>query len=149
MQTDVTIVPAESVESLNVFGIQVDILLTCEATGGAFSAYKVHVEPGMGSPYHVHLSDDEAFTVLEGTFEFRRGDAIIELTAGGTVFLPRQIPHYFKNSGTARGVLIGIGTPGGHERFFQDASRLGANGGPIDMEEAMAVCRRYEIELLP
>lgn len=149
MQTDITIVPAGNVESLNVFGIQVDIHLTSEATGGVFSIYRATVEPGMGSPFHVHLADDETFTVVEGTFEFRRGDTVLELTAGGTVFLPRQIPHYFKNIGAERGVLLGINTPGGHENFFREAHRLGAKGGPVDMEEAIAVTRRYGMELLP
>lgn len=148
MQTDITVVPAGNVESLNVFGVRVDILLTSEATGGAYSIYRVGVEPGTGSPFHVHQADDEGFTVLEGIFEFRRGDTVLELTAGGTIFLPRQVPHYFKNIGSERGVILGINTPGGHERFFRDAHRLTANGGPLDREEAIAVTRRHGMEIL-
>jgi Uncharacterized conserved protein, contains double-stranded beta-helix domain len=136
---------AEPQQSLNVFGVQVDILLTAEQTGGAYSVYRVGAEPGAGSPPHVHLRDDEAFYVLEGTFDFMVGGETRRLTAGQFVFLPRNIPHAFTGAGETKGWLLGIGSPAGHEQFFVDASRLSF---PPDPAEAAEVVRRHGMELL-
>jgi mannose-6-phosphate isomerase-like protein (cupin superfamily) len=133
-------------EALNAFGVTVKPLIRAEQTGGTLSTYHLSMEPGIGSPFHVHRRDDETFYVLEGTFAFRHGDEIVTLGAGSNIFLPRNMPHYFRNIGPGRGVLLGIGTPGGHERFFEDASRLAM---PPDPAEAMAVVQRYGMELLP
>jgi mannose-6-phosphate isomerase-like protein (cupin superfamily) len=131
---------------VNVFGIEVDLLLTAEDTGGVYSVYEVTCPPGLGSPPHVHLKDDESFYVIEGMFEFRRGDEILTAGPGTLLALPRQVPHYFRCIGTEPGRLLGIGTPAGHERFFVEASALSV---PPDPEEAMAVLRRHGMELVP
>ena len=139
-----TVLPGTA-KRVSVFGVDVDILLPAEDTGGAFSVYYVDCEPGFDSPPHVHLKDDESFYAIEGEFELRRGDEVFVSGPGTMVFLPRQVPHYVRCVGTARGKLLGIGSPGGHERFFEDASRLSF---PPDPEEAMAVLKRHGMELV-
>jgi mannose-6-phosphate isomerase-like protein (cupin superfamily) len=136
---------ADERETLNAFGVMVEPLIRAEQTRETLSLYRLTMAPGVGSPFHVHQWDDETFYVLEGTFAFRHGDEIVTLGAGSNIFLPRSVPHYFRNIGSGRGVLLGIGTPGGHERFFRDANRLTS---PPDPAEAMAVVRRYGMELL-
>ena len=146
-QANVTIVPPDGSNTVSVFGIQVDVLVTAQETGGAYSTYRVTVQPGDGSPPHIHHKDDEGFYVLEGEFEFLCGDRMTTATEGAFVHLPRNIPHYFRNVGTGTGRLLGIGTPAGHEKFFEDIGRLSADGPP-DMEEAMAISRKHGIEIL-
>lgn len=139
------IVPAEGVKSVQVFGIRVDFLLSSEDTRGAYSTYRVHVEPGAGSPPHLHRLDDEAFYILEGRFEVLCGQTVSFVEAGAFVFLPRNVPHYFRNAGTAPGLFLGVCTPAGHERFFEDVHSLGPDPQPV---EAEAVCRKHGIELV-
>jgi quercetin dioxygenase-like cupin family protein len=134
-----------SAQKLDVFGVEVEVLLTSEQTGGAFSVYCVSAQPGGGPPPHVHQNEDEAFHVLEGEFEILLGDQLTTLSAGSFAFLPRHTPHAFRNVGTTTGVLLGMTTPGGHEKFFEDADKLSFPPSP---QEALEVCRRHGMELL-
>jgi mannose-6-phosphate isomerase-like protein (cupin superfamily) len=44
---------------------------------------------------HVHHADDEAWHVLEGTVHFRFADHEIDVSAGGTVFVPAGVAHTY------------------------------------------------------
>jgi mannose-6-phosphate isomerase-like protein (cupin superfamily) len=59
-------------------------------------------------PLHVHLTEDEAWYVLEGTLRIRLGDAEVDAPAGTAVFGRRGIAHSFANPDPlpARYVLI-------------------------------------------
>jgi mannose-6-phosphate isomerase-like protein (cupin superfamily) len=131
----------------NVFGVQVDIMLRGEHTGGTFCTYEVIVPPGGGPPPHVQEREDEAFYILEGEFEILVGDRTTVVGPGAYVFLPRRVPHAFKNISSATGRLLGVASPAGHELFFEDADRL-AQAGPPSPEEAVAMCRRHGMEML-
>lgn len=141
------LISSEAAPPNNVFGVQVKILLRGEHTGGAYCTYEVIVQPGDGPPPHVHHRDDEAFYVLEGEFEVRHGDQTSRVGAGTYVYLPRLTPHTFKNVGTGRGRLLGTAAPAGHEAFFEDIDRISKHGPP-SKEEAIAVCRKFGIEIL-
>lgn len=134
---------------LDVFGVGVTVLLTAVQTGGAYSTFYIECPPGLGSPPHVHRFDDESFTVLDGTFEFRCGDKTFRAEAGECVFLPRDVPHQFTCVGETAGHLIGIGSPAGHEGFFEAAGKMAHRETPPSMEEMVAVCARFGIDLLP
>jgi mannose-6-phosphate isomerase-like protein (cupin superfamily) len=45
---------------------------------------------------HVHHADDEAWHVLEGTLHFRFADQEIDVSAGGTVFVPAGVAHTYR-----------------------------------------------------
>jgi mannose-6-phosphate isomerase-like protein (cupin superfamily) len=63
------------------------------ATGASFSVKEWR---GSGpATLHVHLEDDEAWHVLEGTLHFRFSDREIDVPAGGTVFVPAGVPHTY------------------------------------------------------
>ena len=44
---------------------------------------------------HVHHADDEAWHVLEGTLRFRFADREVEVSAGGSVFVPAGVAHTY------------------------------------------------------
>jgi mannose-6-phosphate isomerase-like protein (cupin superfamily) len=131
---------------VSVLGVDVEILLTGQETGGAYSLYRMIIAPGAGAPPHVHRGDDEAFTVVEGAVECGCGDQILTLEAGATVFLPKGIPHYFRGIGETPSIVYGMATPAGHDGFFEEASQLSF---PPDPAEVAAICARHGIELLP
>jgi uncharacterized cupin superfamily protein len=61
------------------------------------SSFSVHEWRGSGPALmHVHHSDDEAWHVLEGTLRFRLNDRTVDITAGGTVFVPAGVPHTYE-----------------------------------------------------
>lgn len=85
--------------------------------------------------------------VLEGRFEFHAGDKSIEATAGACVFLPRGIPHTFKNIGPTNGRLLVTMSPPGFEEFFVGVDEL-SRAGPPAPDEILALARRFDLDLL-
>ena len=113
-------------------------------TAGRFALIEEPVPPGWGPPLHLHQREDEFFQVLAGTFRFRCGDAVHEGGAGTAAFLPRGIPHSFRNIGSGTGrLLVGL-TPGGFEGFFEEA----AAAGIADAAAAEAIAARYGVTFL-
>jgi mannose-6-phosphate isomerase-like protein (cupin superfamily) len=121
-----TIVTPEQSLLIKIFAMNATVLFTTEATGGAVSAVVGHVEPGDGSPDHVHFKQDEMFYVLEGTFEFATGDQIATARPGTIIFVPRTVVHRFRNVGTTRARLLEWSLPGGLDDYFRAISDLAA-----------------------
>jgi mannose-6-phosphate isomerase-like protein (cupin superfamily) len=68
---------------------------------GRFSAvgqsFAVHEWRGSGpAALHVHHADDEAWHVLDGTLRFRFIDRVVDVGAGGTVFVPAGVAHAYE-----------------------------------------------------
>src|SRR5579883_781363 len=80
---------------INVF------LLTGEQTANAFAQWEAHIPPGGGPPLHVHSREDESFYVIEGTIQCQFGETHFAASAGECVFLPRGVPHRFRNESSA------------------------------------------------
>lgn len=123
-------------------------------TGGAFSLFEGRIAPRQGPPLHSH-PDDEAFLILEGSFEFQVGDQRLRRGPGEFAFVPKQTPHAFRNTGEAEGRLLFITLPAGpHERFFADVGEPKADFAtlfstePPDIEKLMTVGRRHGFEIL-
>lgn len=131
-----------------VFGVQVEILLGATDTGGTHSLYLVTPAPGTGAPPHVHHRDDETFFILEGEVEVLLGETWTPARPGATVYLPRGVPHAFRNATQEPAVFLAVATPGGHDEFFLEADRL-ARAGELNPESAVELCGRFGMELLP
>lgn len=131
-------------------------LLTGEETGGAFFMAEVSVAPGGGTPPHIHHREDESFYLLEGSLTIQVGGDTITALAGDFVFLPRGIPHAFKNTGDGYAKALVLTTPAGLEGFFPEvfepaADRSAAPPPPSKelIDRALAAGPRYGLELLP
>ena len=85
------------------------------ATGGASCTFEQTLAPGAGVPLHVHAHDDELHVVLEGTVAMRCGDRDFAAASGTVAFLPRRVPHAFRNPGDAPARLLTVFTPGGFD----------------------------------
>jgi quercetin dioxygenase-like cupin family protein len=134
----------------------VTFLAIAADTGGSFSLFEGRVAPQQGIPLHRH-SDDEAFLVLEGTFQFQIEEQHLQLGPGEFAFVPKQTPHrYLNNSAEKEGRLLIITLPAGaHEGFFAEIGELKADASgpfstkPPDIEKIMRVGKRYGFEILP
>jgi quercetin dioxygenase-like cupin family protein len=62
-------------------------------TGGLFRLVEVSTPQGSGPPPHVHEREDEAFYVLEGSYEVTVGDDRFDAREGSFIFAPRGVPH--------------------------------------------------------
>ncbi len=66
---------------------------------------------GTASLHHLHEDSDEVAWVLEGEFTFKIGDEITSGGPGTCAFMPRDIPHAWKNTGTETGRVLFLYTP--------------------------------------
>jgi quercetin dioxygenase-like cupin family protein len=138
------IVRAEDGEKITPFGLNMKILASADATGGALSAIVAEHEPGMGPPPHVHFSQEEMFYVLEGSYEVAiDGGAPSVIGPGSFVFLPRNTVHTFKNVGTTTARMLDMSLPGGQDRYFKEIHALAAGGG-FSGEKVLEVSRRHD-----
>lgn len=98
------------------------MLLDGKATGGQLMIGRFDVSEGEAPPYHTHTREDEVFMLIKGTALVWVDDVKSELSEGGIVFLPKNIPHAYRiTSGKAD--LLMINTPAGIEGMFRYAGR--------------------------
>ncbi|MGH6873903.1 MAG: hypothetical protein ACREDW_02725 [Aestuariivirgaceae bacterium] len=58
------IVKPEQAPALKAFDLDLKVLLTTEATGGAISVLMGWHKPGEGAPDHVHFDQEEMFFII-------------------------------------------------------------------------------------
>lgn len=131
----------------NVLGAPYRFLVSSENSDGAFSLIEVTTPPQAGVPLHIHTREDETFFILEGTIEATCDGKTLTLQKGATAFLPRNIPHSYRNStnSTAR-YLVWI-TPGGFEKCLEEFGRLPAGQPPP--ETIVGIGQKYGLQFPP
>ena len=98
---------------------------TAATTGGAFDQFELTANPDhAGAPEHVHDDVDEAFFVLDGTFQFKLGDETFLAEEGTFLFVPRGVNHTWRNAVLRRSRMILTYIPGGMQSFFEEAAPL-------------------------
>src|SRR5215475_11343143 len=81
-------------------GEQIVIRRTAAQTGGAVLDWELTLAPGGKVPSsHAHPSQEEVFTVLDGTMRFRVGWHRLTAVAGDVVRIPPGTVHHFANAG--------------------------------------------------
>ncbi len=81
-------------EKTKLFGSNpVDIKVSTKDTDGMLSISEYTGYTKGGPPLHIHPFQDEVFIILEGEHLFQVGEEQFHLTAGDTIFLPRNVPH--------------------------------------------------------
>jgi mannose-6-phosphate isomerase-like protein (cupin superfamily) len=150
-------VDAGDTRSIWLLGILIRFKAVSEETGGEYSIFEVTVPPRLGAPPHIHYREAEAFYVLEGEFEFVKGEGVVRANAGDFVHVPQGVVHGFTNVGRVPARFLAILTPGGlHEQLF---AALGEPAkaetlppppaGPPDLQRMAEIARTYDMEFLP
>ncbi len=98
------------------------ILLDGQATNGQLMVGRFDVSEGEAPPYHRHTHEDEVFMLIKGTALVWSDDEEMELSEGGIVYLPKNIPHAYRIT-SKRADLLMINTPAGIEGMFRYAGR--------------------------
>jgi quercetin dioxygenase-like cupin family protein len=136
----------------------VHLLLAHNESGdGAYSLIHLTAPPQLETPYHLHLAEDEAFYVLDGELTVIRDGETILAAPGSYIFLPRGVPHGFRNSSDKDSrVLIHV-IPGGKVGFvgmmlemavpIHDRHKLPA-ATPPDLKRLSTLCEQNNISVL-
>jgi quercetin dioxygenase-like cupin family protein len=98
------------------------VLLDAAATNGQLGVGRFRVSKGEAPPYHKHLNEDEVFMLIKGTALLWCEDQELELSEGGIVFLPRNVPHCYRITSNEADLLM-MCTPGGFEGMFTQAGK--------------------------
>jgi len=98
------------------------VLLDGAATDGRLTVGRFSVAKGEAPPYHLHTREDEVFLLLSGTALVWSDDQEMELSEGGIVYLPRNVPHGYRITSETADLLM-ICTPAGIEGMFRYAGR--------------------------
>lgn len=131
------------------------VLASNDDTAGAFSVIEGSVPPGGGPPPHIHHKADEAFYLLDGELEITLvGDRTFMAHAGGFVFIPRGVPHAFKNTGTSPAKMLIMFTPAGLEKFFEAVGQPAGEGdapplSQAEIDRAIKFGPIHDLEILP
>jgi len=123
-----------------------------EETDGKFALLDQTMPPGYAVPRHVHVEEDEAWYLLEGSMTFYCGGHVIEAAKYGWVFAPRGIPHTFKvGSEGARALTFAF--PSSFADFVAEMGEPAPQltvppPAPVDPHRLAEVARRYGIEIV-
>ncbi|MCZ4095292.1 cupin domain-containing protein [Streptomyces sp. SID13666] len=98
------------------------VLLDSAATDGQLTVGRFAVNKGEAPPYHLHTREDEVFMLLKGEALVWSDGEEWELSEGGIVYLPKNVPHGYRITSDTADLLM-ICTPGGIEGMFRHAGR--------------------------
>jgi mannose-6-phosphate isomerase-like protein (cupin superfamily) len=132
--------------SFTMLGTTMRLIATAARTEGRFSVFEQVTPAGWGPPRHIHTREDEIVYILEGTYELSFGDERRTISAGACAILPRDIPHGFRNVGSAPGRLLCVVAPGGLEEYFLAVGNCSSPPGPAQLVE---LARPFGLRLLP
>src|SRR5438105_11786997 len=74
---------------------------------------------GTETTFHLHRDSDEVAYVLSGEITFKVGDEVTVGGPGASAFMPRGIPHAWKNTGSETARVLFLYTPGEAGKFFE------------------------------
>lgn len=126
------------------------IVATAAETGNTHFAFEAIEPPGGGPPLHTHANEDEFFLVLDGEITFYIGGRVVTATAGQSAFVPRTVPHCFKNRSPREARVLVLFTPGHIEGFF-DYGKAAAGSPPTEqvmLDRIAALGPAFGLELL-
>jgi mannose-6-phosphate isomerase-like protein (cupin superfamily) len=138
-----------------VLGEHVRLKLTSADTAGQSSVAEVTSPAGGGVPPHAHRDMDEVFYVLEGAYDFTLAGRTTTAWPGTLIHVPKGVFHGFRNAGPRPARLLDYHTPGGFERFFEEAgvpctdptTPPPAGAEPPDVQTLIAICHRHGMDL--
>ncbi|MFZ4507802.1 MAG: cupin domain-containing protein [Fimbriimonas sp.] len=133
---------------LNIFGNTVTVQVSGADSGGKLAVVHDVTPPLGGPPLHKHLTDTEAFYVLEGSFVFELDGVLRTLGVGESITILPGVVHLYQNVGELPGRMLIVTTPAGLDEFFVELDELLKSSAEPDMPAIAALHGRFGMELL-
>jgi quercetin dioxygenase-like cupin family protein len=105
-------------------------------TAGSIMMFEETLPPGTASLHHIHHGSDEVAWVLDGEFTFKIGDEVTVGGPGTCAFMPRDVPHAWKNTGTETGCVLFLYTPRATDGKSWAQTRFKAASCPMQISGA-------------
>ena len=147
---------------VSYFGALATIKANSELADGSFGVTEYWAREGHASPWHIHLTADEMFYILEGevtgyTRNENGEETSTTITTGGTFYIPKGLDHTFKVASEEAKMLTLFSPPHFEEWFVElgdpvETYELPQPDAPDEAEEnANAItpelCERYDVEI--
>ncbi len=113
-------------------------------TNQSIMMFEETLPAGAASLYHLHRDSDEVAWVLAGEFTFKIGDAVTAGGPGTCAFMPRDIPHAWKNTGGETGRVLFLYTPAAAGGLIEALSER----RPADDDERDKLFARHRWEVV-
>lgn len=113
-------------------------------TAGSIMMFEETLPPGTASLHHLHHDSDEVAWVLAGEFTFKIGDEVTVGGSGTCAFMPRDVPHAWKNTGTETGRVLFLYTPADAGGLVETL----ADGRPDNDDERARLFARHRWEVV-
>jgi len=126
-------------------GQVVSMKLFGRETGQSVTLFEQTVPAGSKNSWlHLHRDSDEVAWVLEGEFTFQIGDEVTVGGPGTCAFMPRDIPHAWKNTGSDTGRVLFLYTPAGAGGYIEALS----DHRPTNDDERSRLLERHRWEVV-
>ena len=121
-------------------------------TDGKFALLDQTMPPGYAVPRHIHIHEDEAWYLLEGSMTFYVGERVIDVNEHGWVFAPRKVVHTFKVGASGARALT-FTFPSSFADFVAEMGEPAPEltvpqPAPVDENRLAEVALRYGIEIV-
>ena len=113
-------------------------------TGESIMMFEETLPAGTASLYHLHHDSDEVAWVLAGEFTFKIDDEVAAGGPGTCAFMPRNVAHAWKNTGTETGRVLFLYTPAAAGGLIEALSEH----RPASDEERAKLYERHHWEVL-
>ena len=115
-------------------------------TADSIMLFEETAPSGTETTLHLHRDSDEVAWVLSGEITFKIGEEVTVGGPGTCAFIPRGVPHAWKNTSTETGRVLFLYTPAKAGGFVEE--RLKRPEGSINGEEANEIRRRHGWEVV-
>ena len=113
-------------------------------TGESIMMFEEILPAGTTSLHHLHRDSDEVAWVLAGEFTFKIGDEVSAGGPGACAFMPRNVPHAWKNTGSETGRVLFLYTPAAAGGLIEALSEQ----RPTSDDERAVFYERYNWEIV-
>ncbi len=137
------VIPPGVGDTTSAFGSSIRFQLSGRETGGSLSLGLAVTPPGASPPLHVHAHDDEVFIIIAGMMSFFTPGGWKDVEPGSVIFMPRGVPHSFRNRGSEPSQHWVMTLPSGFEEFYARSAAVFARPGPPDFATIRGIAADY------
>ena len=124
MAQGIVVQPQDGLRSSNTPGREFALKLLCGDTADSVMLFEETLPPGTKSTLHLHHDSDEVAYVLAGEVTFLIGDAVTVGGPGACAFMPRNVPHAWKSTGSETGRAVFFYTPAKAGGLIKEQHRI-------------------------
>lgn len=138
-----------------VWGDLYSFKTTSAQSGGSHTVFEMTVNPGSGTPPHIHHGEDEMFYVLEGELSLWCDGHKVGGKPGSFVAVPKGAVHRWANESSAPAKAMVILVPGGFDEFLMrigvpvtEANQASSPPSKEDIDFALSIAGEYHMEVV-